>query len=100
MQPKQETRKWDILSTGLFVEQEKGLQKTNTVPIGPSRGYLVQKEGSRKLRHDGVATCYEKQGKPQPKDGRRRKTTVLRPTVAKITRQHQAGEKKKQKSET
>ena len=42
-------------------------QKTNTVPMGPSRGYLVQKEGSRKLRHDGVATCYEKRGKTQPK---------------------------------
>ena len=35
--------------------------------MGPSRGYLVQKEGSRKLRHDGVATCYEKRGKTQPK---------------------------------
>ena len=31
--------------------------------MGPSTGYVVQKEGSRKLRHDGVAICYEKRGK-------------------------------------
>ena len=27
--------------------------------MGPSTGYAVQKEWSRKLRHDGVATCYK-----------------------------------------
>ena len=44
--------------------------ENNLVPMGPSRGYLVQKEGPRKLRHDGVATCYEKRGKTQPKTAR------------------------------
>ena len=40
-------------------------------------------------------------GQTQPADGRRRKTTGSRPTVAKITTQYQAGgKKKKQKSET
>ena len=44
--------------------------------MGPSWGYVVQKEGSRKLRHDGVATCYEKRGKLNRKansTGRRQK---------------------------
>ena len=62
--------------------------------MGPSRGYVVQK------KYDGVATCYRKQGKTQPKDGRRRKTTVSQPTVAKITTQHQAGEKKAEIGDT
>ena len=63
MQTKQKTRKGDIILTGsLYVEQEKGQHKTETIPMGPSRGYVVQK-GSRKLRHAGVATCYEKRGK-------------------------------------
>ena len=45
MQPTQKNRKRGILSTGLFAEQEKGSQKTNTVPMGPSRGYVAQKKG-------------------------------------------------------
>ena len=60
MQTKQKTRKGDIILTGsLYVEQEKGQHKTETIPMGPSRGYVVQKEGSRKLGHDGVVTCHE-----------------------------------------
>ena len=63
MQPKKKTRKRGHNLTGSFyVEQEKGQHKTETIPMGPSRGYVVQK-GSRKLRHAGVATCYEKRGK-------------------------------------
>ena len=52
--------------------------------MGPSRGYLVQKDGSKKLRHDGVATCYEKRGKLNRKTAEGGKS-VSRPTVAKIT---------------
>ena len=57
--PRRKPEKGEILSTGSFVEQEKGQQKSETVRMGPSRGYVVQKEGSRKLRHDGVTTCFE-----------------------------------------
>ena len=27
--------------------------------MSSSRGYIVQKEGSRKFRYDGIAACYE-----------------------------------------
>ena len=67
---------------------------------GPFQGLCSSKEGSRKLGHDGVATCYEKRGKPQPKDGRTRKRTVSQPTVAKITTQYQAGDKKAEIGDT
>ena len=43
--PSRKTEKGDILSTGIFVKQEKGQQKTETAPMGPSRGYVVQKKG-------------------------------------------------------
>ena len=77
--PSRKTEKGDILSTGIFVKQEKGQQKTETVPMDPSRGNVVQKEGSRKLRHDGVATCYEKRSKLDRKtaEGGRRQVRGL-----------------------
>ena len=61
--PRRKPEKREIRSIGSFEGQEKGLHKTETVPMGPTRGYVVRKEGSRKLRHDSVATCYENRGK-------------------------------------
>ena len=98
--PSRKPEKRDIILTASFcVEQEKGQHKTDKIPMGPSRGYVVQKEGSRKLRYDGVAACYEN-GQTRPEDVRRRKTTVSWPAVAKITTQYQAGEKKAEIEDT
>ena len=80
MQPKQKTRKkGHAFNRFMIVEQEKGQHKTETVLMGPSRGYVVQKEGSWKLRHDRVATCYEKRGKLNRKtaEGRKRQFRSL-----------------------
>ena len=43
--------------------RERVTENRDKVPLGPSRRYIVQKEGSRKLCHDGVAACYENRGK-------------------------------------
>ena len=69
--------------------------------MGPYRGYVVQKKGQENTvtMHHGVATCYEKRGETQPKDGRRRNATISQPTVAEITTNTKLV-KKKQKSET
>ena len=39
--------------------RERVTENRDKVPLGPSRRYIVQKEGSRKFRYDGIAACYE-----------------------------------------
>ena len=64
MQPKQKTIKGGhTFNRFIHSARERVTENRDEVPMGPSRGYVVQKEGSRELRHDGVATCYEKRRK-------------------------------------
>ena len=62
MQPKKkETRKRGYTFNRFILHRarERVPGNRDKFPMGPSRGYLVQKAGSKKLRHDGVAACYE-----------------------------------------
>ena len=65
MQAKKKTRRRGHTFNRFILRRarERATENRDKVPIGPSRGYEVQKQGSRKLRHDGAATCYEKRGK-------------------------------------
>ena len=64
MQPKQKTRQRGHNFNRFILRRARERATQNReMPMGPSRGYVVQKEGSRKLRHDGVVTCYEIRGK-------------------------------------
>ena len=93
--PSRKPVKGDLLSNRFIRRARERVTENRDSSNVPFQGLRSAKKGSRKLRHVGVATCYEKRGKTQPKDGRRRKTTVSQPTVSKITTQYQAGEKKK-----
>ena len=65
MQPKKKTRKRGHAFNRFVLHRarERVTENRDKVPLGPSRRYIVQKEGSRKLCHDGVAACYENRGK-------------------------------------
>ena len=61
MQPKKKTIKRGHKLNRLVPRRarKRATQNRDKIPMGLSRGYEVQKEGSRKLRHDGVTTCFE-----------------------------------------
>ena len=61
MQPKKKTRKrrHTFNQFDLRRARERVTENGDNVPMGPYRGHVVHEEGSRKLRHDGVAACYE-----------------------------------------
>ena len=60
MQPKKKTRKMRHTSNRFILHsaRERVTENRHEVPMGPSRGYVVPNEGSSKLHHDGLATCY------------------------------------------
>ena len=61
VQPKQKNKNRGHNSNRFILRgaREGATQNRDKIPMGPSRGYMVQKEGSRELRHDGVATWCE-----------------------------------------
>ena len=63
MQLKQKTKKRGHTFNRYIRRTRERVTESRESSNGPSRVYVVQKEGSRKLRHDGVATCHEKRGK-------------------------------------
>ena len=102
--PRRKQEKGDIHTFHRFIlrsARERVTENRDKVPMSPSRGYVVPEQGSRKLRHDGDAACYET-GQAQPADGRSRKTTRARPTVSKRTtrRNTKLAEKKQKPGDT
>ena len=81
MQPKQKKRKGGMLSTGLFVEQEKG-NKNRDCPNGPFQGVPNAEKRVKEITSRRRCDLLCKTGQTQPEDGRRRETTVSRPTLA------------------
>ena len=81
MQPKKKTRKRKCTFNqfSLSSARERATENRDKVLMGPSRGYVVQKEESRKLCHDGAAACYEKWGKldRQTAEGEKRQFRCL-----------------------
>ena len=75
MQPKKKTRKRGHNFNRFILRRarERVTQNRDKVPMGPSRVYVVQKEGSTKFHHDGVATCYEIMKYGASSTGRRQK---------------------------
>ena len=61
MQPKKKTRKRGRSFNRLILRRarERATENRDKVPMDPSWGYVMQKEGLRKLCHDGVAASYE-----------------------------------------
>ena len=66
--------------------------------MGPSRGYVVQKGQGNYVTTALLPVMTT--GQTRPEGGRRRKTTVWRPVVSKITTQYQAGGKKAEVGDT
>ena len=63
--------------------RERVTENRDKVPMGPSRGYVVLRKGQRSYVTTALRPVI-KTGQAQPADGRRRKTTGSRPTVAEI----------------
>ena len=94
MQPKQKTRKMRHTFNRFIRRARERATENKYSSNGPFQGLLSAKRRVKEITSRRRCDLLLKTGQTQPQDGRRRKTTVSQPTVATITTQYQAGEKK------